>query len=70
MNKVIISFTAGIIIGVLFAPSKGKKTRKKLNKLCEAVKHDWNSATSFVAGKIDKLKKDKEPEAEFIIAEL
>ena len=26
----IIGFTAGIILGVLYAPSKGAKTRKKL----------------------------------------
>ncbi|MBN8835344.1 MAG: hypothetical protein ABS68_11675 [Niastella sp. SCN 39-18] len=70
MNKVIMSFTAGIIVGVLFAPAKGKKTRKKVNKFCEAVKHDWNSATSFVAAKIDTFKNKKETDAELIIAEL
>jgi gas vesicle protein len=31
MNKVLIAFLAGATLGILFAPDKGSKTRKKLS---------------------------------------
>lgn len=56
MNKVLISFTSGIILGVLFAPAKGKNTRKKIADAGLTLKEGWNNIADTVAGKIDGMR--------------
>ncbi len=56
MNKVIIAFTSGLIIGLLYAPQDGKNTREKLSNLGDTLKDNWNNITDKIAGKIDGVR--------------
>ena len=56
MNKVLIAFTSGLIIGLLVAPEKGKKTREKISNIGTSLKENWNSLTDKIAGGIDRMK--------------
>jgi len=56
MNKVLIAFTSGLIIGLLVAPEKGKKTREKISNIGTSLKENWNSITDRIAGGIDRMK--------------
>ena len=38
VKKMLISFTAGAILGMLYAPAKGSKTREKLSNIGNDIK--------------------------------
>ena len=56
MNKVLIAFTSGVILGLLYAPQKGRTTRDKLSNLGNNMKEQWNNLTDKIASKIDCAK--------------
>ncbi len=56
MNKVIIAFTSGLILGLLYAPQKGKKTREGIANIGNTLKDNWNDLTDRIAGKIDSVR--------------
>lgn len=56
IKKMLISFTAGAVIGILYAPSKGSKTRKKLANIGTDIKDGWNNIADRVAGGIDSAR--------------
>lgn len=56
MNKVIIAFASGFIVGLLYAPAKGKDTRRKIANLGNSCKETWNEITDSIAGRIDAVK--------------
>ena len=58
MNKVLIAFTSGLIIGLLIAPEKGKKTREKISNIGTSLKENWNELTDKIAGSIDRMKQN------------
>ncbi|MFT3911996.1 MAG: YtxH domain-containing protein [Ferruginibacter sp.] len=55
-KKMLISFTAGLILGILYAPAKGSKTRKKLADVGTDIKDGWNNIADHVAGGIDRIR--------------
>lgn len=65
-GKLIVSALAGVaagaVVGVLFAPEKGKETRKNISKKSEAYlrtyKGKFNKAIDKLAGKFDNLKEE------------
>lgn len=65
-GKLILSALAGVaagaVVGVLFAPDKGKDTRKNISKKSEAYlrtyKGKFNKAVDKLAGKFDSLKEE------------
>jgi len=65
-GKLILSALAGLaagaVAGILFAPEKGKDTRKKISKKSEAYmrtyKGKFNKAVDKLAGKFDNLKEE------------
>jgi gas vesicle protein len=56
MNKIFIAFASGLVLGLLFAPAKGKDTRKKIANLGNDCKDSWNNFTDKIAGKIDNVR--------------
>ena len=56
MNKIIIAFTSGIILGLLYAPAKGSNTRNKIANLGNDLKDRWNDITDSVADRIDSIR--------------
>ncbi len=56
VKKMLISFTAGAILGILYAPARGAKTRKKIAGLGNDIKDGWNSILDRVTDRIDRAK--------------
>ena len=56
IRKMMISFTAGVVIGILYAPAKGSKTRKKLADVGSDIKDGWNNIADRVSGGIDSAR--------------
>lgn len=56
MNKVLIAFTSGLIVGLLYAPKRGAETRANLANLGNNLKENWNDVTDRIAGKIDNVR--------------
>jgi len=56
MNKLLIGFAAGAILGILYAPAKGCDTREKLSNVGNDLKEGWNSITDRIAGSIDRMR--------------
>lgn len=56
MNKIFVAFASGVVLGLLFAPAKGKDTRKKIADIGNDCKEGWNKFTDRIADKIDNLR--------------
>ena len=56
MNKLIIAFASGVILGILYAPSKGQNTRNRIANLGNDLKERWNDVTDRVADRIDSIR--------------
>lgn len=55
-TKLLIGFISGAVLGVLYAPAKGTKTREKIRGLGTTLQDKWNDATDALADKIDDLR--------------
>jgi len=64
MNKILIGFTAGLLVGLLFAPAKGTETRETISRRGRELKDKFNDLVDAVADKFDSLKGDVEEMAE------
>ena len=64
MNKVLIGFTAGLLVGVLFAPAKGSLTRESISSKGRDLKDKFNDLVDSVTDKFDSLRDDAEDLAE------
>ena len=53
MKKLLIGFTAGAILGILYAPASGKKSRRKITNIGTDLKEGWNCVTDSIADRID-----------------
>jgi len=60
IQKMLIGFTAGAILGILYAPQKGAKTRRKIANLGNDLKEGWNRVTDRVADKIEDVREGVE----------
>jgi gas vesicle protein len=56
LKKMLISFTAGAVLGMLYAPHKGSKTRKKLANVGRDVKEGWNNIADGISDRIDSIR--------------
>lgn len=68
-KKMLISFAAGILLGVLFAPAKGSRTRKRISRAGRNIRSGWR----HFAEKIEDLHtaiENKMPESNFNPAEV
>ena len=62
MNKIIIAFASGVVVGLLFAPAKGSKTRKRIVNKGAGYAKD-------VKEKFDKVTKDFSNQYQSILEE-
>jgi gas vesicle protein len=60
MNKLLIGFTTGLLVGLLFAPDKGSETRKSISNRGRDLKNKFNDLVDAVADKFDSMKDDVE----------
>jgi gas vesicle protein len=60
MSKLLLGFTAGIIVGVLFAPDKGSATRQKIADTGNDLKNKFNDFIDGLSGSVDDLKDEAE----------
>jgi gas vesicle protein len=56
MKKLLIGFTAGAILALLYAPAKGSKTRRKIAGIGNDMKEKWNDVTDCIADRIDSIR--------------
>ena len=55
MNKILIGFTAGLLVGLLFAPAKGAETRATISRRGRDLKNQFNDLVDAISDKIDSL---------------
>lgn len=60
MQKMLVGFTAGAILGILYAPKKGAKTRRKLACIGSNIKEGWQNITDKIADRIEQTRNDVE----------
>jgi gas vesicle protein len=64
LNGLLMGVAVGALVGVLFAPDKGSKTRKKLRRQSDDLKEKLNSMVDDMTEKyeqaVDKSKKVKD----------
>lgn len=64
----LVGLAAGALIGVLFAPDKGSKTRGKITKksddVLDSIRRTFNSFIDDVSSKVERLKDEVDDIAE------
>ena len=70
MNKLMIGFISGAILGILYAPAKGSKTRAKLSNAGNELKEGWNNITDRLACKIDNIRESVDNVANAAVAKV
>ena len=53
-RNLLIGMGVGAVLGILFAPHKGSKTRKKIAKRGTDLKEGWENLKESVVNKIEK----------------
>ncbi len=59
MKKVIIGFIAGVTVGMLYAPVKGKDARRKLASVGGSMKEGWDTLTDSVSARMKTEAEEK-----------
>jgi len=60
MNKFLIGFSTGLLVGLLFAPAKGSETRETISNRGRDLKNKFNDLVDAVTDKFDLMKDDVE----------
>ena len=60
MNKLLIGFSAGLLVGILFAPAKGSETRESIARRGNDLKDKFNDLVDSITDKFDSLKSEAE----------
>ncbi|HKO82946.1 MAG TPA: YtxH domain-containing protein [Chitinophagaceae bacterium] len=60
MNKILVGFTAGLLVGLLFAPAKGSETRESISNRGRDLKNKFNDLVDAVTDKFDAMRDDVE----------
>ena len=53
-RNLLVGIGVGAVLGILFAPHKGSKTRKKIAKRGAELKEGWDNLKETVTNKIEK----------------
>ena len=60
MNKLLIGFTTGLIVGLLFAPARGSETRETISNRGRELKNKFNDLVDSVSDKFNSIQDDVE----------
>lgn len=60
MNKLLVGFSAGLLVGILFAPAKGSETRETIARRGNELKNKFNDLVDAITDKFDSLKSEAE----------
>lgn len=55
MNKLLVGFSAGLLVGLLFAPAKGSETRESISNRGRDLKDKFNDLVDSITDKFDSL---------------
>jgi gas vesicle protein len=58
MNKFLIGFSTGLLVGLLFAPAKGSETRESISYRGRDLKNKFNDLVDAVTDKFDAMRDD------------
>lgn len=64
MNKLLVGFTAGLVVGLLFAPAKGSETRESIARKGNDLKDRFNDLVDSLSDKFNALKDEAEDMAD------
>lgn len=67
IKKMLISFTAGAVLGMLYAPARGSKTRRKLGDMGNDIRQGWNNIADGISGTVDNFREGVDHTADSII---
>lgn len=70
MNKILLGFTTGLLVGILFAPDKGSHTRRKIADTGSDLKDKFNDFVDQLSGSVEDIEEDAETFAERAKAQL
>lgn len=56
MNKLLVGFSTGLLVGLLFAPAKGSETRESIASKGRDLKNKFNDLIDAIADKFDSIK--------------
>lgn len=60
MNKILIGFSAGLLVGILFAPAKGSETRSTVARRGQELKDRFNDMVDSISDKFDSVQEEAE----------
>jgi len=64
MNKVLVGFAAGLLVGILFAPDNGSATRSRIARRGRELKDKFDDLVDSVASKFEDLEDESAAFAE------
>jgi gas vesicle protein len=64
MNKLLVGFAAGLLVGVLFAPDNGNATRGRIARRGRELKDKFDDLVDSLGSKFDDIKEEGEAFAE------
>ena len=60
MNKLLIGFSAGLLVGILFAPAKGSETRESIARKGRDLKDKFDDLVDSMTDQFSSWKDDAE----------
>jgi gas vesicle protein len=60
MNKLLIGFSAGLLVGILFAPAKGSETRDSIARRGRDLKDKFDDLVDSVTDQFNTMKDEAE----------
>lgn len=60
MNKLLAGFTAGLIVGILFAPARGSETRRSIARKGNELKDQFNDFVDSISERFDSVREEAE----------
>ncbi len=64
MNKILVGFTAGLLVGILFAPAKGAETRSEIARRGRDLKDKFNDLVDSISERMEEVEEKVDSFAE------